>query len=96
VNWEHKLVRAAICDAPAVPATVLDPFIGSGTTALVARALGRHCIGLDLSGEYLRDQARPRLELDALAAWEGGDGKAGNNGHDLEDLPMFAYVREII
>ena len=55
----------------------------------LSRALGRDCIGLDLSAEYLRDQARPRLELDALAAWEGGDGKAGDDGHDLEDLPLF-------
>jgi site-specific DNA-methyltransferase (cytosine-N4-specific) len=33
--------------------TVLDPFIGSGTTAEVARSAGRHCIGIDLNGEYL-------------------------------------------
>ncbi len=36
------------------PAVVLDPFIGSGTTIVVANALGRHGIGLDLSREYLR------------------------------------------
>ena len=33
--------------------TVLDPFIGSGTTALVARRLGRKAIGIDLNAEYL-------------------------------------------
>lgn len=33
--------------------TVLDPFIGSGTTALVARRLGRRAIGIDLNAEYL-------------------------------------------
>ena len=32
--------------------TVLDPFSGSGTTAKVARALGRHYIGFEISAEY--------------------------------------------
>ena len=38
-----------------VPATVLDPFLGSGTTARVALRLGRRCTGVDLSTEYLSD-----------------------------------------
>ena len=41
-------------DAEPVPATVLDPFAGSGTTLLVAQALGRRGIGIDLSPEYLK------------------------------------------
>ena len=32
--------------------TVLDPFMGSGTTALVARSLGRRSIGIELNAEY--------------------------------------------
>jgi DNA modification methylase len=36
-----------------VPATVLDPFAGSGTVAFVAQRLGRRAIGIDLSAEYL-------------------------------------------
>ena len=48
-------------DADTVPATVLDPFVGSGTTVAVAQALGRRGIGLDLSTEYL-DIARKRIE----------------------------------
>lgn len=31
---------------------VLDPFVGSGTTALSAKALGRHYIGIDMQPEY--------------------------------------------
>ena len=36
-----------------VPATVCDPFMGSGATALVARRLGRKAIGIDLNAAYL-------------------------------------------
>ncbi|MEV5211416.1 site-specific DNA-methyltransferase [Micromonospora sp. NPDC053740] len=40
--------------APTRPAVVLDPFSGTGTTALVASALGRHGIGVDMSADYCR------------------------------------------
>jgi len=45
---------APSCDhglAP-IPCTVLDPFMGAGTTALVARSLGRRSIGIELNPEY--------------------------------------------
>ena len=31
---------------------ILDPFMGSGTTAMVARELGRHYIGCELHNDY--------------------------------------------
>jgi site-specific DNA-methyltransferase (adenine-specific) len=40
---------------------VLDPFMGSGTTAKVARALNRHYIGFEISAEYC-DIINKRLE----------------------------------
>jgi tRNA G10 N-methylase Trm11 len=43
---------------------VLDPFVGSGTTALVADRLQRHAIGIDLSIDYAA-MAQRRLEADA-------------------------------
>jgi len=33
---------------------VLDPFVGTGTVPMVARALGRTGVGVDLSADYLR------------------------------------------
>ena len=33
---------------------ILDPFMGSGTTAVVAKALGRKYIGIDISPEYCK------------------------------------------
>lgn len=40
--------------APTRPAVVVDPFGGTGTTALVAKALGRHGISADRSADYGR------------------------------------------
>ena len=48
------------CQAEVQPATVLDPFAGSGTTLAVAQSLGRQGIGLDLNDEYL-DLAAGRI-----------------------------------
>jgi site-specific DNA-methyltransferase (adenine-specific) len=33
--------------------TVLDPFLGTGTTAIAAKTLGRHFIGIDVDTEYV-------------------------------------------
>lgn len=43
---------------------VLDPFLGSGTTALVADRLGRHGVGVELSPTYAAMASR-RLRMDA-------------------------------
>ena len=49
------------CDAGGpVPALVLDPFVGVGTTCLAAQRLGRRSVGVDLSADYL-DQAIRRI-----------------------------------
>jgi site-specific DNA-methyltransferase (adenine-specific) len=39
---------------------VLDPFAGSGTTLAVAKRLGRHYLGVELSPEYA-ERVRQRL-----------------------------------
>ena len=48
--------------APTRPGVVLDPFGGTGTTALVAKALGMHGISVDMSADYCR-----------LATWRTND-----------------------
>lgn len=45
---------------------VLDPFGGSGTTAKMAKKLGRHFIHIDISEEY-NEIARQRIEKEATA-----------------------------
>jgi site-specific DNA-methyltransferase (cytosine-N4-specific) len=50
---------------------VLDPFIGSGTTALTAGRLGRRFLGVELNPEYL-EMARSRLVKDGFSEDAGG------------------------
>lgn len=57
VGWEPS----GTCVADIVPCTVLDPFVGSGTAAAVAVGLGRRGWGIDLSEDYLRRFAVPRV-----------------------------------
>ena len=50
-----------------IPCTVLDPFSGSGTTALVARKHGRKSIGIELSASYCALTARRLSQLSLLS-----------------------------
>jgi site-specific DNA-methyltransferase (adenine-specific) len=59
--FPEKLIETCIQASCPPGGVVLDPFLGSGTTALVARRLGRHFIGIDCVAEYC-DMARRRLE----------------------------------
>lgn len=54
----------ATCTCPPhepIPATVLDPFNGSGTTGTVALDLGQAYIGVDIAGEYVHELAEERI-----------------------------------
>jgi len=51
------------CDVngPPVAQTVLDPFVGAGTTLIAAMELGRNAIGIDISADY-KKLAERRIE----------------------------------
>jgi DNA modification methylase len=55
------------CKAEVVPCTVLDPFVGSGTSVSTSISLGRRGIGIDLNEKYLAELAIPRIE-EAIAS----------------------------
>ena len=59
--FPEKLARDHIVSWSNEGDVVLDPFMGSGTTAKVARALNRHYIGFEISAEYC-EIIRKRLE----------------------------------
>jgi hypothetical protein len=70
VGWEQTCDCNPLEPLEPVPAIVLDPFLGAGTTALVADRLGRHCIGLELSPGYA--EMAGRRTASAAAASEKG------------------------
>ncbi len=55
------LLRRVILASTKPGDVILDPFVGSGTTAAAARELGRHFIGIDRDAEYVA-AARARVE----------------------------------
>jgi DNA modification methylase len=66
-TWPEALVERIIKAGCPEGGTVLDPFMGSGTTALVARRLGRRSIGVELNPSYCEMAAR-RLGQQSLLA----------------------------
>ena len=58
-------IRTGCTAEKPVPALVLDPFLGSGTTVVEALRLGRRGVGFDLSEEYLENYARPAIRAAA-------------------------------
>jgi hypothetical protein len=61
--------RCKSCDAPLAiePGVVLDPFAGSGTTALVARKHGRRAVGIELNAEYCELIVKRTQQLSLLS-----------------------------
>lgn len=73
---------ACACPAPTTPtrpAVVVDPFGGTGTTALVAQVLGRTGITIDRSADYCR-----------LAAWRTSDPSEHAHVRRLSPAPSAA------
>ncbi|MCS7238400.1 MAG: site-specific DNA-methyltransferase [Thermoguttaceae bacterium] len=93
-NWhtcqmpERLLARIILaCSRPGD--LVLDPFAGSGTTLAVAKKLGRHFIGFELSPNYVA-QIRARL-----AAVSPGDPLEGAE-HPLTSAPPTGAGRSLV
>ena len=70
----EKLLAKLILASSAPGDTVLDPFLGSGTTSVTAKKLGRHYIGIELEPRYCV-WAEQRLErADTDKRIQGYDG----------------------
>ena len=65
-TFPEKLVEPMILAGCPEGGTVLDPFAGSGTVALVAQRLGRKAVHIDLSADYIA-QAIKRIAASRAA-----------------------------
>lgn len=83
-TFPQRLIEPMILAGCPVGGVVLDPFMGSGTTALVARTNGRHYIGSELNSEYVA-LAQDRLRQPFVAVVSKRD-------DDVSHLPLFAAV----
>lgn len=84
IGWEPTCT----CSAGIVPATILDPFSGSGTTGAVACAHGRHYIGIELNPDYI-NLAHARIRGAILASGQAYIQPTGPDAN-LEELPLFS------
>jgi len=69
LGWE----RTCRHEGDPVPCVVLDPFVGSGTVALVASRMGREYIGIDINPKYI-EMTRRRLAAEMPLFTGEGEG----------------------
>jgi site-specific DNA-methyltransferase (adenine-specific) len=77
------LMRQLLSPLP-TGATILDPFAGSGSTLLAARASGMNSIGIEFTDAYAAIAAK-RLRGEVVQVGDTGAEDAGT-----DDLPLFA------
>ena len=63
-TFPPRLIEPCILAGCPVGGTVLDPFMGSGTTGLVAKSLNRHFAGVEINPEY------HKMAVDRIASTE--------------------------
>ena len=80
--WKKILLSGSVKETD----IILDPFLGSGTTAVAAKQLGRRFIGVDISEDYC-NISRQRLAQETIFSYnkvyEKVDNKSKENLHLL-------------
>lgn len=94
---EDMIERVVLATTDAGSDMVLDPYVGSGTTAVVAKRLGRHYIGIDRNPKYLA------VALERLNGTPDPEGNFPNlrtlreyaEKHDIENLTRYRFTRQV-
>jgi DNA modification methylase len=80
------LVADALMDCTARRDIVLDPFLGSGTTAIAAERTGRVCYGIEIDPQYVDTSVRRWQNFTGLDATHGVSGRTFNKLAEEADL----------
>ena len=72
---------------------ILDPFSGSGTTAVVAHKLNRNYTGIEISGEYVKESIARIQQSEGLPV--EGEGKRQWNEHLDAELKWLYHENKI-
>lgn len=87
-TFPEDLVEPCVLAGSRPNGKVLDPFLGSGTTAVVALALGRSAVGIELNPEYA-ELARTRISeqlplfTSTIEKTNTGEANTNSNPQDL-------------
>ena len=52
--FPRALIRPCMLAGSKEGDLVLDPFFGAGTVGIVAKELGRRCVGIEINPEYIK------------------------------------------
>jgi len=88
--FPEKLIETPILSGCPANGLVLDPFMGSGTTAVVARKLNRNFIGFDLNKDYI-NIANNRLKDSNLGEISEIKNKYSDRENDRVQLYQYVY-----
>ena len=82
--WHQSALKPSgpgcTCRSPHVPGVVLDPFMGSGTTGVVAHRHARSWIGIELNAEFAGEVG-------------GGEADRADGRAQAGDVPAIVYER---
>lgn len=81
---------------------ILDPFMGTGTTAIAAKRMGRHYIGFDIDDKYVQitqkklkqENEHSKIESIWISSFLGEIATLRND--DWEDLSKYFYIPEFM
>ena len=92
-GWLTRVEPLVATGAAVEPATILDPFLGSGTTCMVAVSLGRRAIGIELNSAYIK-LAQRRIAEGEMERSRAGGMDEPLRAEAVSDLGPLWEVRE--
>lgn len=69
--FPRELIRPCILSGSRPNDVILDPFFGAGTTGVVAKELGRMCIGIELNDKFVEIAERRTAKIQQPLILEG-------------------------